>query len=82
MALPGLREAPLDLRIATAASLSPGSPHNETADRLIVPTARVLDMKVVTRNAAILGVWGCGVCGDGGVSRAAVTTAGWRRLPM
>ena len=36
MALPGLREAPLDLRIATAASPLPGSLHNDPAERLII----------------------------------------------
>jgi PIN domain nuclease of toxin-antitoxin system len=63
MALPGLREAPLDLRIATAASLLPGSLHNDPADRLIIATARVLGVKVVTRDSAILAYGAAGFVG-------------------
>jgi PIN domain nuclease of toxin-antitoxin system len=66
MALPGLREAPLDLRIATAASLLPGGLHNAPAERLIVATARVSGVKVVMRDAAILAyraAWFVGVVG-------------------
>jgi PIN domain nuclease of toxin-antitoxin system len=54
MGLPGLHEAPLDPRIGTAASLLPGSLHNDPADGLVIATARVLGVKVVTRDAAIL----------------------------
>ena len=61
MALPGLREAPLDLPIATAASLPPGSLHNDTPDRLVIETARVLGVKVLTRDAAIL-AYGTATC--------------------
>lgn len=70
MALPGLREAPLDLRIATAASPLPGSLHNDPADRLIVGMARVLGVEVVTRDAAILAygtAWFVGVVGHLGI---------------
>jgi hypothetical protein len=41
MALPGLREAPLDLRIATAASMLPGGLNNAPAQRLPIATAWV-----------------------------------------
>ncbi len=63
MALPGLREAPLDMRIATAASLLPGELHNDPADRLIIATARVLGVPVVTRDAALLAYGRAGFVG-------------------
>lgn len=63
MALPGVREAPLNLRIATAASLLPGTPQNAPADRLIIAAARVLGVKVVTRDAAILAYGAAGFVG-------------------
>jgi PIN domain nuclease of toxin-antitoxin system len=63
MALPGLREAPLDLRIATAAGLLPGTLHNDPADPLIIATARVLGVKVATRDSVILAYGAIGVVG-------------------
>ncbi len=54
MALPGVREAPLDLRIALAAGTLAGALHNDPSDRLIVATAQVLGVPVVTRDRAIL----------------------------
>ena len=54
LALPGVREAPLDLRIATAAGLLAGDLHNDLSDRLIVATAVTLGTPVVTRDRVIL----------------------------
>jgi PIN domain nuclease of toxin-antitoxin system len=48
-----LRIAPLSPAIAVAASMLPGDPHADPADRLIIATARDLSLAIVTRDSRI-----------------------------
>jgi PIN domain nuclease of toxin-antitoxin system len=50
MAGPGIREAPFTADIAIDASHLPGILHNDPADRLLIATARRLDLPIVTRD--------------------------------
>ena len=50
----GFTEAPLTIDIALAASRLPGDFHHDPADRLLVATARELDIPLVTRDRRIL----------------------------
>jgi PIN domain nuclease of toxin-antitoxin system len=50
----GIRPAPFTPDIAIAASCLPGRIHGDPADRMIVATARRLDIPVVTRDTRIL----------------------------
>lgn len=54
LAQPGFAEAPLTIAIALAASRLPGEFHQDPADRLLVATARELDVPFVTRDRRIL----------------------------
>ncbi len=54
LALPGMRLAPLSSRAAIAASHLPGQVHRDPADRLLIATARELDVPLVTRDQRIL----------------------------
>ncbi len=52
-ALPDLRFVPVDVGIALASTLLPGSLHSDPADRIIVATARSLDAALVTRDGKL-----------------------------
>jgi PIN domain nuclease of toxin-antitoxin system len=54
MAGPGIRPAPLTPDISIDASYLPGDINGDPADRMIVATARQLNIPVVTRDARIL----------------------------
>ncbi|MFL6846596.1 MAG: type II toxin-antitoxin system VapC family toxin [Allosphingosinicella sp.] len=54
LAQPGFTEAPLTVAIALAASRLPGDFHHDPADRLLVATARELNVPLVTRDERIL----------------------------
>jgi PIN domain nuclease of toxin-antitoxin system len=50
---PNLRDQPITSAIAVDAAMLPGDFHKDPADRLIVATARVLDIPVVSLDAQI-----------------------------
>jgi PIN domain nuclease of toxin-antitoxin system len=54
MAKPIFRPAPFTPEIAIAASFLPGTFHDDPADRLLVATARDLNVPIVTRDRRIL----------------------------
>ena len=54
MRQPILEEAPFTSSIALCASVLPGRFHNDPADRLLVATARELEIPIVTRDRRIL----------------------------
>ena len=54
MAAPGIREAAMTPKIAVDASYLPGDPHGDPADRLLIATARHLNVPLVTRDAKII----------------------------
>ena len=54
LAQPGFTQAPLTVAIALGASRLPGEFHQDPADRLLVATARELDVPFVTRDRRIL----------------------------
>ena len=54
LTLPGVRLTPLGHRAAIAASSLPGQLHRDPADRLLIATARELDVPLVTRDRRIL----------------------------
>jgi len=54
MAGPGIRAASLTPEIATDASFLPGELHGDPGDRLIVSTARHLNVAIVTRDRRII----------------------------
>lgn len=54
LAQPGFTQAPLTIAIALAASRLPGLFHHDPADRLLVATARELNVPFVTRDRLIL----------------------------
>jgi PIN domain nuclease of toxin-antitoxin system len=51
---PGIRLTPLTPRAAIAASYLPGDLHGDPADRLLIATARELNVPLVTRDERIL----------------------------
>ncbi len=53
LAKPGVTEAPLSVAIGVAASALPDF-HQDPADRLLVATARALDVPILTRDRKIL----------------------------
>ena len=52
--LPGVQSQQLTAEILIDSSLLPGNIHGDPADRIIVATARTLDLTVVTRDRHIL----------------------------
>ena len=54
MALPAIKPAPFNGDIAIAASYLPAPFHSDPADRLLVATARHMDIPIVTRDGLIL----------------------------
>ncbi len=54
MAAPGSMLAPLTSDIAIDVSLLPGSLHNDPADRMLISTARHLDVPIVTSDRKII----------------------------
>jgi PIN domain nuclease of toxin-antitoxin system len=52
--LPGMRLTPLSAKAAIGASYLPGRLHGDPADRLLIATARELDVPIVTRDRRIL----------------------------
>jgi PIN domain nuclease of toxin-antitoxin system len=54
MAHPIIKSAPFDGDIAIAASFMPQWSHRDPADRLLVATARHMDIPIVTRDTEIL----------------------------
>ncbi|WP_375398768.1 type II toxin-antitoxin system VapC family toxin [uncultured Sphingomonas sp.] len=54
MAMPAIRAAAFDGDIAIEAAMLPGDFHRDPADRLLVATARLLDLTIVTSDAKIL----------------------------
>jgi PIN domain nuclease of toxin-antitoxin system len=54
MAGPGIKEAPFSHDIAIEASWLPGDLHGDPGDRLIIATARTLQIPVLTRDSKIL----------------------------
>ncbi len=53
MAGPGMVPAPFTAEIAIASSLLPGSLHGDPADRLLIATARDMNVPIVTRDHPI-----------------------------
>lgn len=53
LAAPGTRLLPLSPEIAVASASLPGEFHGDPADRIIVATARLLDLVLVTRDERI-----------------------------
>jgi PIN domain nuclease of toxin-antitoxin system len=51
---PIIKEAPLSPAAAIASSFLPGRFHGDPADRLLVATARMMDMPILTRDRRIL----------------------------
>jgi len=54
LAYPGVHLTPLTPDIAIESSFLPGQLHNDPADRLLIATARALDIPIVTRDRRIL----------------------------
>ncbi|MGI9170346.1 MAG: type II toxin-antitoxin system VapC family toxin [Caulobacteraceae bacterium] len=54
MAGPGLRPAPFTAQIAIAASRLPEPLHGDPADRLLIATARDMNLPIVTRDRKII----------------------------
>ena len=54
LAKPIIREAPFTARIAISSSFLPGSFHDDPADRMLVATARDMNVPIVTRDRRIL----------------------------
>lgn len=57
---PIFAEAPFTAAIAIAAAFLPGEFHKDPADRLLVATARALDVPIMTRDRLILAYAGLG----------------------
>jgi PIN domain nuclease of toxin-antitoxin system len=55
LAQPGVREAPLSADAAIDSSYLPPPIHGDTADRLLIATARSLNVPIVTRDRLITG---------------------------
>jgi PIN domain nuclease of toxin-antitoxin system len=71
---PGVALAPLEPAIAVASTRLPGPIHGDPADRLIVATARHLDVTLVTADDRLLSY--------GGAGHVRVLNAGGRGLPV
>lgn len=54
LATPGVRVEPLTPGILIDASFLPGTLHRDPGDRILIATARALDLTLVTRDEAIL----------------------------
>jgi PIN domain nuclease of toxin-antitoxin system len=54
LSLPGLTLSPITSQIALASSFLPGGLHGDPADRIIVATARLHDLVLLTRDRLIL----------------------------
>lgn len=54
LAAPGTRLAPLTPEVAVGSAYLPGAFHGDPADRLLVATARALDLTLVTKDERIL----------------------------
>ena len=54
MTQPGVREAPFTADIAIESSHLPGAPPKDPADRLLIATARHLNLVLVTRDREII----------------------------
>lgn len=54
MAAPGFRPAPFTPEIALAATRLPGQPHRDPIDRMLIATARVMGVAIVTRDRLIV----------------------------
>lgn len=54
VSLPGIQAQPLTADILIDLSLLPGELHGDPADRIIIATARALDLTIVTRDRHIL----------------------------
>ncbi len=54
MARPGIRQALLTVEIAIDASILPGDIHGDPADRLMVATARMMDIPLITRDRKLI----------------------------
>lgn len=52
--LPGVQAQPLTAEILIDSSLLPGQVHGDAADRILIATARALDLTIVTRDRNIL----------------------------
>lgn len=52
--LPGVQAQPLTAEILIGSSLLPGQVHGDPADRILIATARALDLTIVTRDRNIL----------------------------
>ncbi len=65
MMSPGVRLAPLTPEIAIDSYFWPASPpvHSDPADRLLIATARALNLPIVTRDRRILGYAQAGLVG-------------------
>ena len=55
LAHPGIREAPMTADIAIASSFLPPPVHGDPADRLLIATARSLNVPIITRDRLICG---------------------------
>ena len=53
LSAPGITLVPLSAEIAVASTRLPGNLHGEPADRILVATARTLDVTLVTKDEAI-----------------------------
>jgi PIN domain nuclease of toxin-antitoxin system len=51
---PGVRIAALTAEIAVRASVLPGDLHNDPADRMLISTAMIMGLRLVTRDRRIL----------------------------
>ena len=60
MAGPGMRPAPFTNEIAIAASLLPEPLHGDPADRLLIATARHMNLPIMTRDSRIVDYAGDG----------------------
>lgn len=56
----GVGLCPLEPEVLIASSFLPGAPPRDPADRIVIATARALDLRVVTRDRLILGYAGEG----------------------
>ncbi len=54
LAQPGMNLYPLTPEIAIESSFLPGSFHGDPADRIIVATARIADLTLLTRDSKII----------------------------
>ena len=54
LALPGLRVVPLSTEIAVSSTRLPGALPSDPADRIIVATARSLDIELITADRPLL----------------------------